>query len=83
MLPAALLTSALVRDSAVAGCAHDSAKTPPAYVASAFDFSNVTLRNGERMTVAVATDLCLALGQSTRIMIFERTSAGYRPCSTM
>jgi hypothetical protein len=78
MLPAALLTSALMHDNVVAGCAHDSGKTPQAYVAGAFDFNSVTLRNGERMTVATATDPCLALGQSTRIMIFERTSAGYR-----
>ncbi len=47
-------------------------------MASAFDFSSVTLRRGERMTVAVATDPCLALGQSTRIMIFQRTTDGYR-----
>jgi hypothetical protein len=78
MLPAALLTTALMRDNVVAGCARDAGKTPQAYVASAFDFSGVTLRRGERMTVAVATDPCLALGQSTRIMIFQRTINGYR-----
>jgi hypothetical protein len=78
MLPAALLATALLRDSAVAGCARDAGKTPQAYVAGAFDFSNVTLHGGERMTVAVATDPCLALGQSTRIMIFQRTTNGYR-----
>jgi hypothetical protein len=78
MLPAALLTSALMRDTAVAGCARDAGKTSQAFVASAFDFSSVTLRRGERMTVAVATDPCLALGQSTRIMIFQRTINGYR-----
>ncbi len=78
MLPAALLTSALMRDNAVAGCARDAGKIPQAYVTSAFDFSNVALHGRERMTVAVATDPCLALGQSTRIMIFERTADGYR-----
>jgi hypothetical protein len=67
-----------MRDTAVADCARDSAKPPQAYVANAFDFTALTLRDGARMTVAAATDPCLALGQSTRIMIFERTSAGYR-----
>jgi hypothetical protein len=73
-----LLVAALMRDKAVAGCARDSGKTPQAYVASAFELSNVPLHTGERMTVAVATDPCTALGQSTRIMIFERLPAGYR-----
>jgi hypothetical protein len=78
MLPPLLLTSALMRDNAVAGCARDAGKTPQTYVASAFDFSSVTLRSGERMTVAIAIDPCLALGQSTRIMIFQHTTNGYR-----
>lgn len=73
-----LLVAALLRDNVVAGCAHDSGKAPQAYVARAFDYSNVTLHAGERMTVAVATDPCLALGQSTRIMIFEPTPTGFR-----
>jgi hypothetical protein len=73
-----LLVAALMRDKAVAGCARDSGKTPQAYVASAFELSNLTLHTGERMTVAVATDPCMALGQSTRIMIFERLPASYR-----
>jgi len=30
------------------------------------------------MTVAIATDPCLGLGQSTRIFIYERTAGGYR-----
>jgi hypothetical protein len=74
----ALLTTVLMRDDAVAGCAHDSSKTPEAYVAKAFDLRSLTLHGGERMTVAIAKDPCLALGQSTRIMIFEQTSYGYR-----
>lgn len=78
MLPAAALTAALMRDKDVAGCARDSAKTSQTYVATAFDLRNLTLRGGERMTVAVAKDPCLALGQSTRIMIFEHTADGYR-----
>ena len=30
------------------------------------------------MTAAIATDPCLALGQSTRIIIYQRVDAGYR-----
>lgn len=79
MLPAiALLSIALMRDKTVAACAGDSGKTSRAYVSSAFDLHDVTLRGGELMTVAVATDPCLALGQSTPIMIFERVPDGYR-----
>ncbi len=46
----------------------DSGKTPQAYVASAFELSNVTLHTGERMTVANATDPCMALARA-RAMI--------------
>jgi hypothetical protein len=51
---------------------------PRAYVARAFDVRRVTLRTGEQMIVTIATDSCLAVGQSTRIMIFEHISHGYR-----
>ena len=54
-----------MRDKAVAGCAR---QTPQAYVASAFELSNVTLHTGERMTVAIATDPCVALARA-RAMI--------------
>ena len=74
----ALLSIALMRDKTVAACARDSGKASQAYVLGAFDLHDVTLHGGERMTVAVATDPCLALGQSTPIMIFERVPDGYR-----
>jgi hypothetical protein len=74
----ALLSIALMRDKTVAACARDSGKASQAYVSGAFELHDVTLRGGERMTVAIATDPCLALGQSTPIMIFERIPDGYR-----
>jgi hypothetical protein len=76
--PTIALVAALVRDGGVRACANESGKPADAYLAGAFDFRRVTLRSGEAMTVAVATDPCLARGQSTRIMIFERTDVGYR-----
>jgi hypothetical protein len=72
------LVAALMHDAHVNGCAKSAGKPARAYVAQAFDLRNVTLRTGERMTVAVATDFCLMLGQSTRIFIYERTAGGYR-----
>lgn len=72
------LVAALMRDAHVNECANSAGKPARAYVASAFDLRNVTLRTSERMTVAVATDFCLMLGQSTRIFIYERTAGGYR-----
>ena len=77
MAIAAALALALMRDSTVASCARQAGGTPQAYVAHAFGLRGVTLRTGERMTVAEATDPCLLLGQSTRIFVFRRTGAGY------
>ncbi|HEY6326872.1 MAG TPA: hypothetical protein VIW73_10220 [Candidatus Cybelea sp.] len=65
-------------DKAVAACARESGRTPQSYVAQAFQLRQLTLRGGEHVTVAVARDPCLALGQSTRLIIFERQSSGYR-----
>ena len=50
----------------------------PTYAQKAFAVHEVRLRTGEHMTVAVATDGCLMRGQSARILIFERTTQGYR-----
>jgi len=77
-LAAAGLAGALLGDRQIAACAAESGKTAPAYVAGAFSLRNITLRGGERLTVAVASDPCLAFGQSTRILIYQRTARGYR-----
>jgi hypothetical protein len=76
-VPAAL-AAAVVRDQAVAQCALEEGVDGGAYVVRAFDLRNLRLRTGERMVVAVATDACLFLGQSTRLMIFERRDGAYR-----
>lgn len=76
--PPSDLVPTLMRDDRVATCAKEAGKTARAYVEGAFDLRKVRLRTGERMTVAVATDSCLMLGQSTQIFIFERIPAGYR-----
>jgi hypothetical protein len=72
------LVAAMLRDDRVATCANEAGKTAQAYVRQAFALRELTLRGGERMTVAEATDFCLMLGQSTRIYIFERALDGYR-----
>lgn len=65
-------------DRAIAACASESGRTPQSYVVYAFSLRQLTLRGGERMTVAIAIDPCLALGQSTRAAIYERIGSGYR-----
>jgi hypothetical protein len=72
------LVAAIMRDTQVAACANEANTPAQTYIAQAFELHNVTLHSGERMTVAVAIDACMFLGQSSRIMIFERTTAGYR-----
>jgi hypothetical protein len=65
------LVTAVLRDKAVNTCAAQSGKSAQGYAHAAFDLRHVRLRTGEQMIVATATDPCLALGQSTRIMIFR------------
>jgi hypothetical protein len=77
MLTASLL-AALTADKDVSTCARESGRASAAYVAGALELKAVTLRSGQQMTVATSTDGCLAVGQSARIMIFEKTPRGYR-----
>lgn len=72
------LVAAITQDKTVDDCAKESGKSPQAYVFEAFDLRRVRLHGGEQMIVATATDPCLALGQSTRIMIFQNTSDRYQ-----
>lgn len=72
------VTAALLRDHTVASCAREAAGDATAYARGAFHRRMMTLPGGTRAVVAVAVDPCLALGQSTRIMIFIPNGAGYR-----
>jgi len=72
------LADVMVRDESIRACAADSRESPQNYIAGAFDVRRVRLRTGQKMMVAVAKDPCLALGQSTRLLIFEEGAAGYR-----
>ena len=62
----------------MSACARESGLAPAAYVSRALELKGVTLRSGPRMMVAASTDGCLAVGQSARIFIFEKTPNGYR-----
>lgn len=62
----------------MSACARESGSPPAVYVGRALELKGVTLRTGQQMTVATSTDGCLAVGQSARIMIFEKTPEGYR-----
>jgi hypothetical protein len=72
------LAAAMMQDKVVSACAQQSGKSSQDYIRDAFEFQSVRLRGGEQMTAATATDPCLALGQSTRVMIYEKTPRGYR-----
>jgi hypothetical protein len=71
------LTAALLRDRKVASCAREATGDAAAYARGAFQRREMALPGGRRAVVALAVDPCLALGQSTRIMIFVRAGAGY------
>jgi hypothetical protein len=67
-----------MQDKDVSACARESGSPPAVYVSRALELKGVTLRSGPHMTVAASNDGCLAVGQSARIMIFEKTPEGYR-----
>ncbi len=71
-MPASDIAKALLREAPVANCARESVQSSLDYVRHAFDTRTVRLRTGERMVVAVSNDACLALGQSSRVLIFQR-----------
>jgi hypothetical protein len=75
---AGALVAALMRDPRVASCASESGKTSTRYITEAFERREITLRDGSRMTVVVATDPCLTRGAATKIAIFEQTGGAYR-----
>jgi hypothetical protein len=67
----------MLADKQLSGCVAESGKAPRSYIAQAFDLRQMRLQTGEQMTVAVATDACMALGQSARLMIFQRIAGGH------
>jgi hypothetical protein len=73
----AALVTAMMTDSALEQCVRDSGKSAAAYIREGFDLRSLTLRGGEQMTIAVATDPCMARGQSTRIMIYRAVRDRY------
>lgn len=62
----------------MSACAREGDLASTAYVSHALELKDVTLHRGQQMTVATSTDGCLSVGQSARIMIFEKTASGYR-----
>lgn len=72
------LAAVMLRDRDIAQCVAESGKSAGAYLSRAFSLHAVTLRGGEQMTVAIGADPCLAVGQSVRIVIYQRIASGYR-----
>jgi hypothetical protein len=71
------LAAAILHEPHVGVCAKQSGASADAYVARAFQRRDMTIRDGSRMTILVATDPCLTLGPSTRIVIFKRGPSEY------
>jgi hypothetical protein len=72
------VAAALLREAPVASCARESGRSSLDYLRHAFEVRIVHLRSGERMVVAVSNDGCLALGQSSRVLIFQRVPGSGR-----
>jgi len=82
MIVAAALSAALLglmeSDQQIAQCASETETTASAFVRKSFDFKQVKLYDGTRVTVAVANSACLAHNAVARVMIYAQTSSGYR-----
>lgn len=79
MIPDAALVAALMSDKAFRSCVASAGQgAPSASVAKDFDFRALTLHSGAPMVVAVGRDVCGWQGQAARVLIYERTPAGYK-----
>jgi len=73
------LADALVRDPDVAACAQSAhAPSNAAYASANFDFSNVELRDGARMTVVTGGGSCVCGNANCKIAVFVRDGSAYR-----
>lgn len=73
------LADALVRDPDVAPCAQSAhASSNAAYASANFDFSNVDLRDGARMTVVSGGDSCVCGNVNCKVAVFVREGDAYR-----
>ncbi|MBV8491037.1 MAG: hypothetical protein JO199_10965 [Candidatus Eremiobacteraeota bacterium] len=74
----AALAAAMMRDVQLQGCVRDAGIAPAAYISKSFKLRDFTLRSGEHMTLAIATEFCMERGQSTRVFVYLKTPHGYR-----
>ena len=73
------LADALVRDPDVASCAQSAhAPSNAAYASANFDFSNVALRDGARMSVVTGGGSCVCGNVNCKIAVFVRNGNAYK-----
>ena len=73
------LADALVRDPDVASCAKSAhAPSNAAYANANFDFSNVDLRDGARMTVVTGGGSCVCGNANCKVAVFVQDGNAYR-----
>lgn len=76
MILDAALISALMQDKELRRCIADMGAAPAAYIASSWGFRRVTLRSGERMTVAIAKSGCL-VSQNSAVRVYREIDGHY------
>jgi hypothetical protein len=75
--PSGGLVAAILKDADIGDCAAKSKLSHADFVAKAFDLKDVTLKGGERMTVATGMDACVCAAQNcpTLVVLAEKNGA--------
>lgn len=76
MIIDAALVAALMQDKELRQCVADMGAEPAAYIASSWEFRRLTLRSGERMTVAIAKTGCL-VSQNSAVRVYRKIDGHY------
>lgn len=76
MILDAALVATLMQDKELRQCVADMGAAPAAYIASSWEFRRLTLRSGERMTVAIAKKGCLA-SQNSAVRVYREIDGHY------
>ena len=68
----------MTRPKGIADCANEFGESVEAFVRNNFDARDLTLHDGTHVTVAVSHSACLAHNSVERVLVYARTSSGYR-----
>lgn len=77
--PPAALAAAILKDADIGDCASQANVSPAAFVASAFELKPVTLKTGERLTVATGSSACVCAAQNCpTLVVLAQPGGAYR-----